>query len=79
MKLVANGSIRLGSRRYAEGDEFDMPDRQLAGILVRTGKAALADDRPKKKAKAEKQAEEPPEDKKKKTYKTRQIKAEDGD
>ena len=40
MKLVAKGTIRLGSRRFAEGEELEVPDRQFANLLVRSGKAA---------------------------------------
>lgn len=72
MKLVALKAIRLGNRRYAEGDEFEWPDRYAASF-IRAGQAVEATG----KKPAKKKAEPEPEAKDKKTYKTRQVKAED--
>ena len=76
MKIVLNADLRVGTRRFADGDEVDLPDR-FAQALVNAGKATAANDKPAKKQK--KAADPVEEERPKKDYKTRQIKAEDSD
>lgn len=68
MKLIAQGTLRFGTKRYAEGEEFDVPDK-FARALIASGQATEAG-----KGEAEAETSPPP---KKKTYKTRKLEAED--
>lgn len=58
MKLVATRTLRIGTRRHAEGEEFEMPDR-LAQRFIQAGHATEAG--AKKAAKSEPVKETPKE------------------
>jgi hypothetical protein len=77
MKLIATTALRFGLNTYEEGDEFEVPDK-FGEVLVASGNASEAKDKPAKKP-AAKKAEPEAEEAKPKTYKTRQIKAENGE
>jgi hypothetical protein len=70
MKLVAQGTLRFGLKRYEHGEQFTAPD-SFGRALVASGKAVAIDE-----AVGEKAAPEAPA-KGKKTYKTRKLEAED--
>jgi hypothetical protein len=74
MKLIATMPLRFGLQTYAEGDEFEVPDK-FGEALVAAGNASEATEKPAKKP-AAKKAEPEEKEAKSKTYKTRQIKAE---
>ncbi len=72
MKVSVIKATRIGNRRLAEGDEIDLPV-QVARQYLRAGfVTAIAGE----VAQPEAEEEHP---KKKKTYKTRAIEAEDND
>ena len=75
MKVIFKEGLRLGLKRFNEGNEIDIPDK-FAAMLIRGGKVEPANDKPAMKTpkKAEEEEEKP-----KKSYKTRHIKAEDTD
>lgn len=75
MKVTVAKAMRLGNRRVVAGEEIEVPDR-LARLLIRSGRLRSADAgtaAPEESAPTNEE-EEP---KKKRTYKTRQMKAED--
>jgi hypothetical protein len=57
MKLVATRTLRIGTRRHAEGEEFEMPDK-LAQRFIQAGHATEAG--AKKAAKSAKDAADEP-------------------
>jgi|SRR3954462_8956479 hypothetical protein len=57
MKLIATRTLRLGTRRHAEGEEFELPDK-LARRFIQAGHATEAG--AKKAAKSAKEAVDEP-------------------
>jgi hypothetical protein len=57
MKLIATRTLRLGTRRHAEGEEFELPDK-LARRFIQAGHATEAG--AKKAAKSVKEAVDEP-------------------
>lgn len=80
VQLIANRVMKIAGRLVKAGETFEISDR-YARTLLATKRAGKAPDKPKKAAKKEpaEEVSEPAEEKPKKTYKTRQLKAEDND
>lgn len=57
MKLIATRTLRLGTRRHVEGEEFELPDK-LARRFIQAGHATEAG--AKKAAKSAKEAVDEP-------------------